>query len=267
MARLAGRFLSILFFLTALSALIFTFWLRDHYVVPILTYHFISDHKGSVQAQGKECLNNVTPKSFAQQMKFLKRHGYQVISFDDLVDGLSRGRVFARDTVVIQFDDGYEDNYTNAFPVLKKHGFKANEFLISDKVNTPGFLTWEQVKEMDAHGVKAGAHTRNHVYLPDMSWSAAQDEIAGSKKIIEEHLEHPIDYFAYPSGGFTEESQSIVQGAGFKAAVTTNRGRDYFNRDLFAIRRIRMKDKDNALIMWAKLSGYYNLFRKSKDGY
>jgi len=255
------KFLTGLAVLTALVALIFTFWMRDRYVVPVMTYHNVSD------AVSGRSLNNVTPKSFAWQMKFLKRHRYNVISFDDLVDGLKKGRVFARDTVVIQFDDGNEDNYTNAFPVLKKYHFPAMEFLVSDKVGTPGFLTWDQAKEMDAHGFKAGAHTRHHVYLPDVSPDAARDEIFGSKKIIEEHLGHTIDYFCYPFGGFTEEVQGVVQEAGFKAAVTTNRGEDRLNRDLFALRRVRMKNSDNTLVLWAKLSGYYNFFRKSKDAY
>ncbi len=259
--RLIKNFLSGLTVLAVLVILIFTFWMRDRYVVPVMTYHNVSD------AVSGDSLNNVTPKSFAWQMKFLKRHRYHVISFDDLVDGLKKGRVFARDTVVIQFDDGNEDNYTNAFPVLKKYHFPAMEFLVSDKVGTPGFLTWDQVREMDAKDFKAGAHTRHHVYLPDVSPDVVRDEIFGSKKIIEKHLGHGIDYFCYPFGGFKEEVQGVVQEAGFKAAVTTNRGEDRLNRDLFALRRVHIKNGDNTLILWAKLSGYYNFFRKSKDAY
>ncbi len=259
--RLIKKFLTGLAVLAVLGIFIFTFWMRDHYVVPVMTYHNISDVKGMYS------LNNVTPESFAWQMKFLKKHRYHVISFDDLIDGLKKGRVFARDTVVIQFDDGYQDNYTGAFPVLKKYRFPAVEFLISDKVGTPGFLTWDQVKEMDAYDFKAGAHTRHHLYLPDLPLDQARDEIIGSKKIIEEHLGHRIDYFCYPSGGFTEEVEGIVEQAGFKAAVTTNRGQDRLNRDLFALRRVHMKNGDNALVLWAKLSGYYNFFRKVKDAY
>ena len=261
MMRPIKSFLSGLAVLAVLAVLIFTFWMRGRYVVPVMTYHHVSD------AESGHSLNNVTPRSFARQMEFLKEHRYNVISFDDLADGLKKGRVFARNTVVIQFDDGYEDNYTNALPVLKQYHFPAMEFLISDMVGTPGFLTWDQVREMDAQGFKAGAHTRHHVYLPDVSPDTARDEIAGSKKIIEEHLGHTIDHFCYPSGGFTGQVQGIVQEAGFKAAVTTNRGQDRLNRDLFAFRRIRMKDGDNALTLWAKLSGYYNFFRKSKDAY
>lgn len=245
----------------AVFLLTFTFWVRDRYVVPIITYHNISPVKD------RRLLNNVTPSAFAWQMKYLKKHGYNVIAFDDLIDGTVRGRAFARNAVVIQFDDGYEDNYTNAFPVLKQYHFEAMVFVVSDKLGQKGFLTWDQAREMDAHGFKVGAHTRNHIYLPDASPAVAQDEIAGSKKRIERELGHPIDYFAYPSGGFSDEVKGMVEASGYKAAVTTNRGKDRFNRDLYELKRIRIKDGDDALTLWAKLSGYYNLFRQQKKGH
>jgi peptidoglycan/xylan/chitin deacetylase (PgdA/CDA1 family) len=240
------------------------FWLRDCYVVPILTYHHVRENSDQATA-----LNAVSTKSFEFQMAFLRRHGYHVISFNDLVEGIQKGYAFSHNTVVIQFDDGYKDNYTDAFPILKKNNFPAMVFLISDLVGAPGFLTWDQMKEMESSNFLAGAHTRHHPYLPKLSVDLAQDEIAGSKKIIEQHLGHPIDYLAYPAGGFTAEDKQIAKKAGFKAAATTNRAKDRWNHDLYELKRIRMNDKDNrfsGLILWGKLSGYYNLFRESKCG-
>ena len=241
----------------------FTFWLRDRYVVPILTYHHVGIPSGT-----KWRLNAVSQSSFEYQMDFMKRHGFQVISFDDLVDGIKKGHQFARNTVVIEFDDGYEDNYTYAFPILKKYGFPAMVFLISDKIGTPGFVTWDQVKEMEKSGVQAGAHTRHHVYLPLVDRTRALDEIAGSKKVIEDHLGHRIDYFAYPSGGFTEDIKKMIQASGYKAAVTTNRGKDRYNVDLYELKRVHMNTTDDqysGLPLWFKLSGYYNLFRQFRS--
>ncbi len=241
----------------------FTFWLRDRYVVPILAFH----HVGIPSC--KWSLNTVSEKSFEYQMNFIKRHGFKIISFDDLVEGTRKGSVFARNTVVLQFDDGYEDNYKYAFPILRKYDFPAMEFLISDKVGAPDFLTWDQVKEMEKYNFLAGAHTRHHVYLPEASLAIAQDEIAGSKKMIEDHLGHSIDDFCYPSGGFTKEIKRLVKEAGYKAAVTTNRGKDKLNVDLYELKRIHMNNTDDrysGLILWFKLSGYYNLFRQFKEG-
>ena len=216
---------------------------------------------------GKWRLNAVSEKSFEYQMAFLRRHGFNVIGFDGLVEGIKEGHEFARNTVVIQFDDGYEDNYKYAFPILKKYGIPAMVFLISDKVGSPGFLTWDEMKEMEKYNFLAGAHTRHHAYLPRLNLAQAQDEIAGSKKIIEDHLGHSIDYFVYPSGGFTQDIKRLVKEAGYKAAATTNRGKDRFNFDLFELKRIHMNNTDNrysGLILWFKLSGYYNLFRELK---
>jgi len=261
--RTFKRILLVLAAIIVIGSLGFTFWLRDRYVVPILMYHHVG-----IPSASKYRLNTVSALSFKHQMSFLKRHGFQVISFDDFIRGTQAGHAFNRNTVVLQFDDGYEDNYTYAFPILKAYGLPVTVFLISDKVGTPGFLTWDQIKEMERYHFTAGAHTRHHVYLPTASSEQAQDEIAGSKKIIEDHLGHKIDYFCYPSGGFTEEVKRFVQDAGFKAAVSTNRGKTLFNQDLYELKRIHMNNGDDrysGLILWVKLSGYYNLFRQPRS--
>ncbi len=245
----------------AIAAVGFTFWLRDRYVVPILVYHHIGTPSNNFFI-----LLTVSKESFEYQMAFLRRKGFHAISFDRLIKGIQRGQTFARNTVVVQFDDGYLDNYTNALPILKKYEIPATIFLVSDLIgHAKGFVNWDQVKEMEAHGFIIGAHTRRHSYLPHLTLEQARDEIAGSKKIIEEHLGHSIDFFCYPSGGYTIEVKHLAKEAGFKAAVTTNRGKDRYNFDLFALKRIRMNNDDHrfgGIILWFKLSGYYNLFRQ-----
>lgn len=263
MRRTFVRFFLIFLVAVAVTAFGFTFWLRDRYVVPILVYHHIN-----ASSDTSLTLLTVSQKSFEYQMLFLKRKGFHVISFDRLVKGIQRGQAFARNTVVVQFDDGYLDNYTDALPILEKYEIPATIFLVSDLIgHTKGFLNWDQVKEMEAHGVIIGAHTRHHAYLPDLTLEQARDEVVGSKKIIEDHLGHPVDFFCYPSGGYTIEVKQLVKEAGFKAAVTTNRGKDRYNFDLFALNRIHIKNSDGrfgGIILWFKLSGYYNLFRQIK---
>lgn len=238
----------------------FAVWAYGRYEVPIITYHNIQEQHND------DMLNNVTPKAFERQMRFIKDKGYAVLSFDEYVTALREGRKLAHNSVVIHFDDGYGDNYTNAFPVLKKYGIRAMVFLVSDKIGTPDFLTWAQMKEMEAHEFLAGAHTRTHAYLPDMDYERAFEEIVGSKKTIEAKLGHPIDYFVYPNGGYNPQAQEIIKAAGFKAAATTNRG-TRGKKDMYALNRIRVKDSDDGFGLWAKLSGYYDIFRKEKRGY
>jgi len=242
------------------------FWLSPRYTVPILTYHSFDYGKG---------LLSVAPENFEKQMHYLKRKHYNVISFDELVEGIKNRRRFTHNTVVITIDDGYENNFTYAYPILKKYGFPAIIFLITNNVGANG---WDEVKEMSKYNISFGGHTKNHVYLPtidkkDVLW----DEIAGCKKAIEEHIGIPVDYFCYPLGGFTKEAEILVEKAGYKGACVTNRGDDILNKhNVYELHRISIRNGNPYFSfsnLWApmrfraKLTGYYNIFRKTKNGY
>jgi len=245
------------------------FWLYPRYSVPILTYHSFDYGKG---------LLSVSPENFEKQMRYLKNKHYNVISFGELVDGIKNRRSFARNTVVITIDDGYKNNFTYAYPILKKYGFPAVIFLITNSIEHADFLSWDEVKEMSKNNISFGGHTRNHVYLPslnkeDVLW----DEISGSKKAIEEHAGVPVDYFCYPLGGFTEEAEILAKRAGYKGACATNRGDDILNRhNAYEINRISVRNGNPyfsfsnlfaPIRFRAKLSGYYNVFKREKMGY
>ena len=254
----------ILFSVLFLVIVIFGFfiWASDKYVTPILMYHHIN---GVAYLE----LTSVSPQSFDQQMAYLKNHKYNVIRLDELVKAINQGKKLPRKTAVLTFDDGYDDNYTYAFPILKKYGFPAVFFIPTDLINTHGFMTWDQLKVMAEDGMEIGSHTRAHIYLPTYpSFDRVKDEIAGSKKVLEERLGIKINYFCYPSGGFDEEIKNLLKEAGYKGACTTNRGSNRFNKDVYELKRIRMKDNNtNSFDLWAKTSGYYNLFRKIKQSF
>lgn len=239
----------------------FLFWLSGHYVAPIMMYH-------SVGYTEELKSNTVSPQNFEWQMAYLKDHRYRVLSFDELVRLTVNGEPLPRKSVVITFDDAYEDNYTYAFGILKKYGYPAIIFSPSDLIGQKEYLNWEQVREMAKSGITFGSHTRLHSYLPDLSVEKQREEIIGSKRVLEEHLGAAVDYFAYPIGGFSESIKQIVKEAGYKGAAATNRGYDRFNKDVFELNRIRFSDKDDRNdYLWIKLSGYYNLFRAAKKPY
>ncbi len=239
----------------------FYVWLSDKYVVPILMYHHI-DHVEQAEA------NTVTPEVFEKQMAYLKRHDYNVISLDALVTATTAGQTLPKKTVVITFDDANEDNYMQAFRVLRKFQFPAIIFVPSGLVNTEGFMSWAQIKHMMVHDVSIGSHTHEHMYLPDKPVALQMEEIFESKRVLERELGTDIDYFAYPIGGFSEEVKGLLKEAGYKGACATNRGYDRFNKDVFELNRVSMRDRDQHPIkLWAKFSGYYNLFRKAKKPY
>lgn len=231
------------------------------YTVPIIMYHQVYD-------AGHRRLDTVSPERFEWHMAYLKKHRFHVLPLSALVRIVKEGEPLPRKIVVISFDDGYENNYRYAFPILKKYQFPATIFMISDFVNVQGYLTTAQLKEMLAHGIEIGSHTRRHVYLPDVSPEERVQEIKGSKARLEEELGVPVGMFSYPTGGFSEEIKQQVREAGYEGACTTNRGYDRLMRDPYEFKRIRFSDADNRIdYLWMKLSGFYNLFREAKNPY
>lgn len=247
--------------LAALAAASFYFfYMKPRWTVPILMYHGVNDTEGSTLF--------VSPRNFERQMRFLHDDGYNVISFDALVKGISEKKVFPPKTVVITFDDGYVDNYVNAFPVLARYKMPAIIFIATAYVSKEeGYLTWDQVRLMQSNRMDFGGHTRDHVYLPDVKdESVLAEEVAGCKVDIEKNTGKRADYFCYPSGGYDDRVLEAVKKAGYKGACTTNRGKDRANRDVYELNRVKVTDSDanKPLHFRAKLSGYYNLFRRIK---
>ena len=237
----------------------YRFWMYPRYTVPILTYHYIDGNPWTL---------SVSPEIFERQMKYLKDRNYNVISLDELVDGLRKGRDLPRNTVVITFDDGWEVLYDNAFPVLKKCKFPVTIFVITQWTDGKTFLNWNQIREMAQYGIDFGSHMQKHSYIPDLKREQIVAEVAGSKDDLERELGKPARHFCYPSGGFTEEAKEIVREAGYLSASTTNRGTDRYNNDLYELMRVKVTNSDavKPFHFWAKLSGYYNLFRGVKAG-
>ena len=254
------KILSITIGLFAVTLLCFwAFWLSPRYVVPIMMYHQVEpiDHHEA---------NWVTPEIFEQHMSFLYKHKYNVITLNELVTLIQKGDKLARNTVVITFDDGYKNNYTYAFPVLKKYEFPATIFMPAEKVGQADRLNYKQIQEMLAHEIDLGSHTLTEAYLPDLPPEQQKDEIVKSKIVLSELFDHDIEILAYPIGGFNGRIKKMVQQAGYIAACTTNRGSDRLNRDVYELNRIRFSGRDDSFfVLWSKLSGYYNLFRKMKS--
>lgn len=229
------------------------------YHLPILGYHrvgtFRDDHVPTVSAQ-----------AFERQLAFLARHRYRVLTLEEVVELLERGAPMPRRSVVITFDDGYEETHTVAWPLLKRFGFPATVFVTPGEVGTPGFLSWGQISDMVRDGLTIGSHTMRHSYLPLVKPDRLPEEVVESKRVIEAQIGRPVQFLSYPVGGFTPEAQQVVRQAGYLAACTTNRALTRDRIDRFALRRIKVTERDaNPLLLWVKVSGYYDLFRTLKE--
>ncbi len=217
--------------------------------VPILMYHKINPDP-SVGGYGLR----VTPRDFEKQVAYLARSGYNSISLADLADHHEKGKPLPPRPVIITFDDGYRDNYTYAYPILKKYGMTAtifvvagtvggiNEFDFNDGRQPKNIMAgWRELKEMAEGGITIGAHTLRHPHLANLKPEEARAEILEGKKVLEEGLNRPVDFFAYPYGNFDRSIIDIVRESGFRAAVTTDRGLAKYREGPFTLKRIRVR--------------------------
>ncbi|MBI4436866.1 MAG: polysaccharide deacetylase family protein [Candidatus Omnitrophica bacterium] len=232
------------------------FFLRYEY--PILNYHRVGVQEGDPTMR-------VSQESFDRQMSLLASQG-RAISLEGLISLLASKPPSLPKKVAVTFDDGYEDNYTHAFSILKTYRIPVTIFLVTGWIGKKEFLSWEAIQEMSKEGISFGSHTKNHPYLPSVeSRQVLEEEIKGSKELLENRLGKEVPLFSYPFGGFTEEAKQMVQEAGYQAAVTSNRGEKGRERDLFALSRIKMTDASTpSLIFHIKTSGYYEQFKKKK---
>ncbi len=232
---------------------LFLFYNANH-AVPVLMYHHVG--------KASEKLNlNVDAETFERQMEFLKIHHYRLMSFEDFIGHVQLGQPVPWNTVVITFDDGYLDNFTNAFPVLRKMDFPATIFMITGNIGKDGWLSAEDLNILESSGITIGSHTVNHAFLPELKKGEVVSELRQSRNQLEKILGHPVFLFSYPAGGVTQEVKKLVEEEGYHGAVTTNYGKS--RRDVYALRRIKITERDgNLFSFWAKISGLYSLGRR-----
>ena len=161
---------------------------------------------------------------FKQQMAVLERN-FNVISLPDLADMLQRGKTLQGDDkpkAAITFDDGYEDNFSLAYPILKDVAFPFAVFLTTNFIETDyeTFMSWEQARELGADkSVTIGSHGITHANMRMLKTEDKKKEIQGSKRIIEQNIVKKVSYFAYPSGGYDSKALRMVEknySGGFK---------------------------------------------------
>lgn len=234
-------------------------WAKEQYVVPVIMYHRIDDKAGISKL-------SVTPESFRDQISFLKRHDYNVVKLEELAE-LVREKKIPYKTIAITFDDGYENNYTCAYPVLKEMGIPATIFISPALIGHERYLTWDQIIEMSESGVVSiGSHAMTHAYLPGLAEQKLDVEIVDSKRAIESHTRREVFSFSYPIGAFDDRVKEKVRKAGYKIAVATNPGNDYPDHDLFAMKRVRIsRTSDSMLVFWIETSGFYTWIKEHRD--
>ncbi|MGY6274695.1 polysaccharide deacetylase family protein [Methylomonas sp. MgM2] len=218
----------------------------------ILMYHMISTPESD-----KEIKYACPPELFEKHMAHLRLKKFNIVSLKTIEDYFVLGKSIPQKTIAITLDDGFEDNYTNAYPILTKYNIPATIFLTTGHIGSTniwmesrGFpsrklLSWTQIKEMSRNNITFGAHTVNHPKLPDLTDDIACQEITASKTTIEQQLGKECNYFAYPFGLFTDENRKQVEMAGFKLACSTRSGFNTPKRDPYLLHRIEVYGNDS----------------------
>lgn len=244
--------------------------------IPIITYHSI-DNSGSIVS--------TSPELFRRQMATLNAAGYKTLTLAELAGDLQAGRWPSQKSVVLTFDDGFENFYTEAAPVLNEYSYSATVFLVTSKCgefndwagNPPNLprsplLSWNQIRELSDTGIEFGSHTMTHPELTTTSPDITTREVTRSKAVIEDAIGSPVVSFAYPFGRFTSDVRRLVADT-YDAACSTSLGRMRRNSDMHALQRIdayylsNPKSLDSLESRW--MDGYFSfrqLLRNVRTG-
>ncbi len=224
--------------------------------VPILYYHRVEDHLSPDKG--------ISPRAFAAQMGYLRKKNFQSISFEQLADYFIKGRPLPSRPVILSFDDGYLDNFTRAYPILKQNGFRATIFLVSDYIgrrsewagctgeDVAPLMSREQLLTLVREGFEPGGHTRLHSDLTAVPFEEARREVEEGKQALENLLQRPIRSFAYPFGNFNPEVVELVREAGFTSARTVHTDNTHGLEDLLTLRCVKL----NGRTPWLKFKYY-----------
>jgi len=241
---------------------------RQRTRVPILMYHSISEHLFGMSHPYYHL--STSPEVFSEQMRWLRHAGYRTLDLAEAWAGLESGADLSR-KVVITFDDGYRDFYTDAMDVLKQCGFTATIFLATDRIrDTPvrmegvDYLTWGEVRELHAEGMRFGSHTVTHPDLRSLGPEQIEYELGSSKEVIEQNLGISVKSFSYPHA-FPEEDRvfirflaDLLENQGFENGVSTIIGRAQRKNNRLFLPRLPVNNWDDPSLLRAKLHGAYD---------
>lgn len=208
--------------------------------VPILMYHYISAPPAGADKYRVDL--SVAPDMFRQQMAYLHENGYTTIDLYDLSLAINKQLVLPPKPVIITLDDGYRDNYENAYPILREFGFEATFFIVSEFIDRgiDRYMTWPMVEELAAAGMRIEVHSRTHIDLRERTREELVWQMLGPQETIAAHIGYTPRYFSYPSGRYDAAAVEMVEELGFWGALTTKSGTTHGFEDRYLWPRQRI---------------------------
>lgn len=215
--------------------------------IPIIMYHYVEYVQDAGDFIRKRL--NIIPHTFEKHLNDLRNAGYDSYFVKDVPDILNGNIHYNSKSIIISFDDGYEDFYTVVFPLLKKYHMRATLYVIYDFIGRKGFVTHDQIQELiNSDLVEIGSHTLDHLYLKSLPDKVVEKQIMESKKKFEEDYHIKIFTFAYPYGAMSPYAIQKVKDAGYTAAASVISGTLQSQDNLFFLSRIRPGYFSNGII-------------------
>jgi len=205
--------------------------------LPTLMYHHVQDPK--VAADKKQTSLTVDTDYFRQQMQYLKDKGYKTATFNGLVDFFNSGTKIAAKSILITFDDGYDDYYLNALPILREMGFTASVFVPTGLMNNPGYLSWDQIGSAAGQGTFFANHTWSHKNVKIAQDLLIREITTADTQLSEKGLNNP-KVFAYPYGFSSSNAEKLLTQLGYQLAFTTSPGSTLCKAKHFDLPRVRI---------------------------
>lgn len=219
---------------------------------PILEYHMVQ------QEDPKDAYAyNVPVEDFQQQLDYLQEQGYTTISIRDYLRAKKGLLQLPEKPIILTFDDGYESNYKELLPILEERGLKATIFMVTNDIGKDGYLSWQQLKDMEKRGIEIGSHTANHLPLTGMSLDEAREEVKLSKLLMEWNGMKTIYTLSYPNGKYTTDLEQMLKEEEYLAAVTGDAGLNTFDTAPYQLQRINIPHPTFGLteFKWRLLKG------------
>lgn len=215
---------------------------------PVFIYHHIQSKADAIK--NKQVSLSTNTDIFEEQLKYLQSKGYQTIDVGTLVNFFNGNSTIPAKSVILTFDDGYSDFYVNVYPLIQKYGFKAVSFIPTGLINNSGYLTWDEINDMNRSGsVYFGNHTWSH-YATIKNEEKTRLEINTADIQLSERGLNLLKVFAYPYGSGNSFAQNYLGSINYNLAFTTTYGKILCAKNSLILPRVRMGNL---------MPGYYGL--------
>jgi peptidoglycan/xylan/chitin deacetylase (PgdA/CDA1 family) len=206
-------------------------------------YHHVA--VAGPEADGIRTDLSVSPARFEAQLRYLIERGYQPIALRDLIMHVQVGEPLPLKPVVLTFDDGFKDQFTNAYPLLKRYGLRGTFFIITGFVDEgrEEYMSWADIELLHAEGMEIGSHSYTHPSLRGKSFNYVVWQVLGSKEAIEARTNDRVRFFSYPSGQYDKLVVDVLESAGYWGAVTVEAGSLQSSQRPFELKRIRVRGR------------------------